>query len=141
MTQFTTQRVLCWRVLLKEYNVTFHHKRGDDNVIADCLSCLPTDQAKVSTNPSDINKSRHIDQLLFQQLKHFPTKSDNTDMFFETPIFDINNIFCQPFNPTDIEYYQNNDKPLKKQCKDNPEEYRTVQIDKAIIVVRLTQDQ
>ena len=62
-------------------------------------------------------------------------------MFFKTPIFDINNIFCQPFNPTDIEYYQNNDKPLKKQCKDNPEEYQTVQIDKAIIVVRLAQDQ
>ncbi|MEM7284214.1 MAG: ribonuclease H family protein [Pseudomonadota bacterium] len=42
LTQFSTQRVLRWRLLLKEYAPTFHYKKGSLNVIADALSRVPT---------------------------------------------------------------------------------------------------
>ena len=42
LTDFTTQRVLCWRLLLEEFNLTFLYKAGRDNVLADALSQVPT---------------------------------------------------------------------------------------------------
>ena len=38
--KFSTQRVLCWRLLLDEFGPTFHHIKGDDNPVADALSRL-----------------------------------------------------------------------------------------------------
>ena len=37
LTDFTTQRVLSWRLLLEEFNPTFLYKAGPDNVLADAL--------------------------------------------------------------------------------------------------------
>ena len=62
-------------------------------------------------------------------------------MFFETPVFNQQNIFCQPFNPKDIKYYQLDNKPLKQQCANNPEQYRQLHLDNATIILRLTEDQ
>ena len=42
LTEFTTQCVLCWRLLLEEFTPTFLYKTGPDNVLADALSCVPT---------------------------------------------------------------------------------------------------
>ena len=42
LTEFTTQRVLCWRILLEEFNPTFLYKLGPSNVLADALSRIPT---------------------------------------------------------------------------------------------------
>ena len=42
LTDFTIQRVLCWCLLLKEFNPTFLYKARPDNVLADTLSRVPT---------------------------------------------------------------------------------------------------
>eukprot|EP00956_Cyclotella_meneghiniana_P028108 scaffold64779_cov36-Cyclotella_meneghiniana.AAC.1 len=38
---FTSQKVLRWRLFLEEYSPKMIHKAGASNVIADCLSRLP----------------------------------------------------------------------------------------------------
>ena len=40
LTEFTTQCVLCWRLLLEEFNPTFLYKAGPDNMLADALSLV-----------------------------------------------------------------------------------------------------
>ena len=42
LTDFTTQRLLRWRLLLEEFNPTFLYKSGPSNVLADALSRVPT---------------------------------------------------------------------------------------------------
>ena len=51
LTQFTTQRVMRWRLLLEEYGPTFHYKQGPQNLIADALSRVPT--ARTSRDDAD----------------------------------------------------------------------------------------
>ena len=34
MMQFTTQRVLCWHLLLEEFNLKFEYLMGECNIIA-----------------------------------------------------------------------------------------------------------
>ena len=38
---FTTQRVLRWRVLIEEFQPKFHYIQGNRNFIADWCSCVP----------------------------------------------------------------------------------------------------
>jgi hypothetical protein len=42
LTRFHTQRVLRWRLLLEEFAPRIHHITGKENVLADCLSRVPT---------------------------------------------------------------------------------------------------
>ena len=42
LTDFTTQCILRWRLLLKEFNPTFLYKAGSDNVLANALSQVLT---------------------------------------------------------------------------------------------------
>ena len=37
------QRLLCWSLLLQEYNIRIYHIRGRDNVIADALYHAPVE--------------------------------------------------------------------------------------------------
>ena len=39
--KFTTERVLCWRLVLEEYGITIKHKKGPDNDSEDDFSRLP----------------------------------------------------------------------------------------------------
>ena len=41
LTEFTTQRILCWRLLLEEFTPTFLYKTSPDNVLADALLHVP----------------------------------------------------------------------------------------------------
>lgn len=45
ITQFSTQRVMRWRILIEEFAPTFHYLKGPHNVVADALSRIPTSLA------------------------------------------------------------------------------------------------
>ena len=42
LSQFTTQRVMRWRLLLEEYGPKFYYLKGPRNIVADALSRVPT---------------------------------------------------------------------------------------------------
>ena len=45
LSLFTTQRVLCWRILIEEFNPTFFYLPGSHNVVTDALRRLPISEA------------------------------------------------------------------------------------------------
>ena len=45
LTQFSTQRVMRWRILIEEFSPKFHYLKGPHNVVADALSRLPNSLA------------------------------------------------------------------------------------------------
>ena len=42
VSKFTTQRVMRWRLLLEEFGPAFFYKKGDENIVADAFSRVPT---------------------------------------------------------------------------------------------------
>ena len=54
MMQFTTQHVLCWQLLLEEFNLKYEYLAGTHNVIADTLSHIPIDKGN-SQSVGEIN--------------------------------------------------------------------------------------
>mgnify|MGYP007080407909 CR=1 FL=1 len=59
--------MLRWRVLIDEFGATFKHKAGEENVIADALSQVPTDTSsiKTSTDLKSFIYSPHKDATLY----------------------------------------------------------------------------
>ena len=62
-------------------------------------------------------------------------------MFFETPVFDQQNIFKQPYDFKTIQEYQQKDLPLKQQMIDNPTNYQFKKIDDTTIVIYIDYNQ
>jgi len=55
LTKFNAQRVLCWRILIDKFGAIFKHKAGEENIITDALSRVPTTVS--STKTSTVLKS------------------------------------------------------------------------------------
>ena len=62
LTSFTTQQVMRWRLLLKEYGPTFICLPGNQNTISHRCSFYPTDSTAVIT---------YNNQTTFQQFRYF----------------------------------------------------------------------
>ena len=58
-------------------------------------------------------------------------------MFFETPIFDNENIFHQPFIFSTIQEYQLKDLPLRQRVEAKPTKFKKLNIENATIIVRI----
>ena len=127
LSTLTTQCVLRWRLLLKEYGPTFHYKKGSQNLVADALSRVPTSSIdrvpqfdnivplSQSHDPNDLNSYYCLpidNPQLSSTLKYYPI-----DTLFETPIFDPNAPLHQPFDPTVIRQHQSNDHALMQRCQ------------------------
>ena len=62
LTEFTTQRVLRWRLLLEDFNPTFLYNSGPSNILADALSCIPTARTERESSRDDLTSN---DELMF----------------------------------------------------------------------------
>ncbi len=58
LSAFQTQRIMRWRLLLEEFNPSFHHKEGKLNCVADALSRLPEDVERppVDEPPAEVRR-------------------------------------------------------------------------------------
>ena len=66
MTQFMTQCVLCWHLLLEEFNPKFEYLMGECNVIADASSCIPIEEGN-SQSVGEINTNTNcVEQNIIQ---------------------------------------------------------------------------
>ena len=74
---------------------------------------------------------------MYNLLKNFPVSND---MFFETPVFDNNNIFNQPFVFSTIQEYQRQDLPLRQRVEAEPTKFKKLNIENATIIVRITEN-
>ena len=74
LTSFTTQRVMRWRLLLKEYGPTFHYLPGSQNVVADALSRVPT-----SVSPSlALLPTNRVQRLPLRSVsRHYPVTPES----------------------------------------------------------------
>ena len=72
---------------------------------------------------------------MYNLLKKFPLSND---MFFETPVFDQNNIFNKPFVFSTIQEYQRQDFPLRQRVEAEPTKFKKLNIENATIIVRIT---
>ena len=61
---FTSQRVLRWRLYLEDYSPTLHHKAGKTNVVADCLSRLPRAEPAILEGKNVVTPvAAYVDEL------------------------------------------------------------------------------
>ena len=141
-TQYTTQRVLRWRVLLEEFGPKFYYKKGKDNTVADAFSRIPTsrldstlDDAHFAADSSPCYDMLLQDPEIAACLQHHPGPMPSYldpmphdellthDLYMQLPFFDTNQPFHQPFHFDTIRQYQDTDEPLQKRAAAHPNEY------------------
>ena len=107
LSQFTTQRVMRWRLLLEEYGPTFVYKKGSENCIADALSRVPTKDENVTPAMPE-TRCVKVDDLW-------------TECLWAMPKFDEQN--RHPFQFETIAHYQSTDNDLMNLPTTNPGEF------------------
>ena len=111
LSQYATQRVLRWRLLLEEYGAKFFYKKGSTNVVADALSRVPTSRLERESQDTywdplfdDSNGTYCMttaDPDLAECLLHDP---EIAECFLEHPVFDEEG--RAPFQFSTLEEYQ-----------------------------------
>lgn len=129
MTQYTTQRVLRWRLLLEDFGAKFYYKKGETNVVADALSRVP----RLNDTASSTQSSAPIDPILYYE-EYDEDHSDEyyfgpcaephcflTDCLLFYPRFDNDERY--PFDFETISHYQTQDTALQDLLRNNPDMY------------------
>jgi hypothetical protein len=111
MTQFQTQRVLRWRLLVEEFDCHFQYKAGPENKVADALSRVPTTPfvwekpsgpqpvPSVAYNPTlkADELEEEADSFLFDSIAGVDDWSQMADCLMEYPVFDEDAAKQHPF--------------------------------------------
>ena len=134
LSSFTTQRVLCWIILLKEYNLTFHcYICGPQNTVTDSLGCLNSTLTTafafldiIEPAIDDPNKA-FLFLNVVKGLTAMPSCKAQTsshpvkDSYLFHPKFDPSSLL--PFHFQAIHHYQQNDPKLLKLRTINNNQY------------------
>ena len=104
MIQFTTQRVMCWQLLIEEFGAKYHYKQRSPNCVANAISRLPTSATTTLCNskPSPIPHSNSFLSPTFQDPELF-------DCFLQYPLLLQGKL---PFHMKTIFDYQQQDAAL-----------------------------
>ena len=131
LSQYTTQRVLRWRLTLEEYGPTFHYKPGPTNVVADALSRVPTSRTERKSKLPDRDPLLDArvgnccmvtdDSELAECLQHHPKIAD---CFLEHPVFDTDGRL--PFQFATLAEYQQQSQDLTTTLQQQPNRFHEV---------------
>ena len=102
---FNTERVMRWRLILEEYGPELCYIKGENNVVADALSCLDLEEYK---SPSSIKEER----LVFDHMAEC-YGLDKADLPTD----------LMPVNYKVIEHHQKHDRDLLKKVKSFTKNY------------------
>jgi RNase H-like domain found in reverse transcriptase len=75
---FNSDRVMRWRLFIEEYSPDLQYRKGENNVVADALSCLP----QISTSYEDSQESFYA----LVECHEYKNKSKNTDKYDFHPL-------------------------------------------------------
>ena len=144
LSTFTTQRVLRWKILLEEYNPTYHYIPGPENNVADALSRTPTASLFAESDTSHLNPTPDTDVFTFPELAESllalptceaPTASHHVeDIFLFHPKFDPRG--RHPFHFDTIHQYQQESSTLTDLIKTSPDRYFTKDLENLPIICR-----
>ena len=85
LTKFTTQQLMRWRLLLKEYGKAFHYKRGNRNRLANALSHVTMDNIQPLKEKLDKNQISTTtilnDTHLIETIAQWPWTTADTFLF------------------------------------------------------------
>ena len=117
LSQFATQRVMRWRLLLEEYGAKFLYKSGPVNVVADALSRVPSKRVERESQEQPILNISD-DPELAECLFHDPEVSD---CFLEHPVFDEDGRV--PFQFPSLQHYQEKSAELQSMPQVFPDRF------------------
>jgi hypothetical protein len=108
LSQFSTQRVLRWQLLIEDYETKFHYKPGPENLIANCLSRVQSKRfvreskdEKPLSNTDDVYCMIFDDPDMAECLYHDPKIAE---CFLEHPVFDAEGRLSFQFKTLEEEY-------------------------------------
>jgi transposase InsO family protein len=118
---FTSQRVLRWRLYLEDYSPTLRHKAGEKNVIADCLSRLPREEPRELEGKNVVTPvAAYVDGML-DMFFSFIDEPELMDSYLALPTLAPNQR-----SPLDFEWMQQQqqqDNELQQLMTRRPNEY------------------
>lgn len=133
LSSFTTQRVLRWRLLLEEYNPTFHYIPGPKNTVADALSRTPISEQYFSPTPSA--DGTYLFNHMADGLLALPTCAAHVeDNYLFHPKFDPRG--RQPFHFDTIHHYQQSENDILQLPLSDPKRFFSQTLDNYPIVCR-----
>ena len=80
LSQYVTQRVLGWHLLLEGYNPMVHYLKGPDNILADVLSHLPSSMANTLSSTNSSAPAKLPPSPLLERITEALTHIDNLEL-------------------------------------------------------------
>jgi RNase H-like domain found in reverse transcriptase len=128
LSNFSTQHVLRWRLLLEEFGCNYKYKEGSQNLIADALSSIPKSRL-VREKTAGLEEKNLISQPnqpqdLYKDNQACIAKENPllAECLLVYPVFDERNVTHHPFHFTTMQHYQQRSDATNQLLIDQPEQ-------------------